>query len=317
MGARRTNFKRIPLGHRLALGALFALTAGAVYLAATWMPEARAQYRPDRVESGTPVAIPNPEVVERPNAVIPLDLEFTRSDGATVKLGDFFNKGKPVVMTMVYFSCPNLCGYVQDDLINAIRSGPRSLKLGKDYDVVIVSIDPDDTPAQAEARRLKYLGIADRPPTQEGLIYLTGREENIRKLADTIGYGYRRNFGVAEDDAAGKFAHSAGVFVCTPYGRLSQTILGIGWPTDKLHYALLQASDNKIGSGFLETIALPCGAVRLGAHGYEHNPWFWAGTAGGAATFAFMAIFLGVMWRGEWKRKRQSDMTGNPAIHGT
>ena len=109
---------------------------------------------------------------------------------------------------------------------------------------------------------------------------------------------------MAANDAAGKFAHSAGIFVCTASGRLSQTILGVGWPTDKLHYALEQAADGKIGSGFLETVELPCGAVRLGANGYESNPWFWAGTATALATFVSMGVFLGVMWRGEWKRKQ-------------
>ena len=285
----------------------------ALLFAASVVASASAQYRPDRVDQGTPVPVPNPEVVDRANATIPQDLDFTRYDGQKIKLGDLFNHGRPVVITMVYFTCPNLCGYVQDDLVNAIRSGPRSLQLGKDYDVVIVSIDPDDKPADASARRSKYLAIAGKPENQPGLTYLTGSEDNIRTLADTIGFGYRRNFGLADNDAAGKFAHSAGVFVCTPYGRLSQTIQGIGWPTDKLHYALLQAADGKIGSGFLETVGLPCGAVRLGAHGYEHNPWFWAGTAGGAATFGFMTIFLGLMWRGEWRRKHPPATPLKPA----
>ena len=274
---------------------------------------ALAQYRTDSIPEGPPVPIPNPQVIEKPNALIPQDLEFTRSNGQKVKLGDMFNHGRPVILTLVYFSCPNLCGLVQDDLINAIRSGPRSLKVGKDYDVVIVSFDPDDTPALAAAKRSRYLILAERPESEPGLIYLTGTETNIRQLADTVGFGYRRNFGVSDNDPAGKYAHSAGIFVCTSNGRLSQTILGIGWPTDKLHYALLQAADGKIGSGFLETVGLPCGAMRLGAHGYESNPWFWAGTATAAATITFMAIFLGILWRGEWKKKRNPGSPTNTA----
>ncbi len=268
---------------------------------------APAQYHNDPTPQGAPVPMPNPEVVEKPNALIPQDLEFTRYDGQKAKLGDIFNHGRPVVLALVYFNCPNLCGFVQDDLVNAIRSGPRSLKLGKDYDVVVVSFDPDDTPAQATAKRSRYLALAERPESEPGLIYLTGAETNIRRLADAVGFGYRRNFGVADNDPAGKFAHSAGIFVCTANGRLSQTIRGIGWPTDKLHYALLQAADGKIGSGFLETVGLSCGAVRLGAHGYENNPWFWAGTVTGAASIAFMAIFLGILWRGEWKKRAGPD----------
>ena len=276
-----------------------------------------AQFRAEGIPQGPPVPVPNPEVVEKPNAAIPQNLEFTNSGGQKVKLGDLFNRGRPVILALVYFSCPNLCGFVQDDLINAIRGGPRSLKLGKDYDVVVVSIDPDDTPALAAAKRPRYLTLAQRPESEPGLIYLTGTETSIRELAVTVGFGYRRNFGIADNDPAGKYAHSAGIFVCTASGRLSQTIRGIGWPADKLHYALLQAADGKIGSGFLETVGLPCGAVRLGAHGYESNPWFWAGTATGAATLAFMAIFLGIMWRGEWKKKNSPDASKDSATPQT
>jgi len=268
---------------------------------------ALAQYRNDPMPQGPQVSIPNPEVVEKPNAVIPQELEFTRSDGQKIKLAGLFNHGRPVVLSLVYFSCPLLCNIVQDDLINAIRGGPRSLSVGKDYDVVIVSFDPDDTSALAAGKRSRYLALAGRPESEPGLTYLTGAENNIRQLADTIGFGYRRNFGVAPDDPAGKYAHSAGIFVCTANGRLSQTIRGVNWPADKLHFALLQAADGKIGSGFLETVGLSCGAVRLGAHGYETNPWFWTGAATGMASLAFMAIFLGVLWRGEWKKRAGPD----------
>ncbi len=278
---------------------------------------ARGQYRTDLPSEGVPFAGPNPEVVERPNAVLPANLEFTRSDGKKIRLGELFDQKKPVVLQLVYFSCPNLCGYSQDDLVSAMRGGVRDLVAGEDYDIVVVSIDPDDTPAMAEAKRQKYLTLAGKDSSQKGFIYLTGTQENIQTLADTVGFGFKRNFGAAPDDAAGKFAHSAGTFICTPAGRLSQTIRGINYPMDTLHFALVQASSGKIGHGFLETIALPCGAMRLNpltGH-YEQNPWFWAGTAGGGASFAFMAIFLGMMWRGEWKRKTKHEDTKETKTH--
>ena len=298
-------------GGGVRVGAL----AAALLAAAMGSWPAWGQFRADRPENvpGAEVPIPNPEVVERSNAAIPLHLEFTRSDGKMVKLADLFNHGRPVVLSLIYFSCPNLCGYVQDDLVNAIRSGPKSLVAGKDYDVIVVSIDPDDTPEAAAAKRSRYLTLTGRPEAEAGLIYLTGTESNIRQLADTVGFGYRKNFDMLKDDPAGKYAHSAGVFVCTANGHLSQTIRGINWPTDKLHYALVQAADGKIGTGFLETVALPCGMVRLGSHGYEQNPWFWAGTATAGASIAFMGIFLGVMWRGEWRRKGNAGST-KPAV---
>jgi len=267
---------------------------------------ARAQYREDHIPAGPPMSIPNPGITEKPDAALPLDMTFTQHDGTKVRLGDLFNHKKPVVLSLVYFSCPSLCNFSQGDLANAVLQGPRSLRLGADYDIVVVSIDPDDTPELATAKRTNYLGLMDRKPSQTGFTYLTGSEPNIRKLADTVGFGYRQNIGDAANDGAGKFAHSSGIFVCTPDGRLSQTILGINYDPDKLHNALLTASSGKIGSGFLETVALPCGAMRFNPNTgrYESNPWFWAGTATGGASIMFMAIFMTVMWRGEWKKKK-------------
>ena len=122
-------------------------SVAAAALAALTLP-ASAQYREDTTPIGPAVKVPNPEITLKPNAEIPLDLSFTRSDGAAVKLGDLFKHGnKPVILSLVYFSCPNLCGLTQDHLIDAVKVGPRSLELGKDYEVVVVSIDPDDTAA--------------------------------------------------------------------------------------------------------------------------------------------------------------------------
>ena len=122
-----------------------------------------------------------------------------------------------MILSLVYFSCPNLCNLTQDDLANAVREMPGSLKLGKDFDIVVVSIDPDDTPAIAAEKRVNYLKKMDLGENQPGFTYLTGTEANIRTLADAVGYGYRQNFGVKDGDSVGKFAHSSGIFVCTSY----------------------------------------------------------------------------------------------------
>jgi protein SCO1/2 len=291
------NFRK----YSLAAAALVALFGAAAVC--------RAQYRPDHIPDGPPVAVPNPTITDKPNAQLPLEeTEFTTSEGHKIKLGELFNHNKPVIVSLVYFSCPMLCGLNQDALVEAVREGPRSLRLGQDYDIVVVSIDPDDTPATASAKRGTYLSKLDRPATQAGFTYLTGTADNIKKLADAVGFGYRRNY---EGD---KFLHSTGIFVFTPYGRLSQIIKGLEYTPDELHSSLLLAADNKIGSGFLEKIALPCGAMRLNplTGKYEHNPWFWAGTAGGAASFAFVAIFLGFLWRGEMKKPKNNASGGSP-----
>src|SRR5207253_2868602 len=109
----------------------FALLIGCVLLLAS---TAQAQYRLDHIPDGPPVPMPSPAITQKPNAVVPQDLEFTRSDGVKVHLGDYFKSNRPVVLTLVYFSCPLLCGVNQDKLTEAIIEGPRGLKLGTDYD---------------------------------------------------------------------------------------------------------------------------------------------------------------------------------------
>src|SRR5262249_49796069 len=161
-----------------------------------------------------------------------LALDFTDSTGKTAPLSSLFNHNRPVIVSMVYFNCPSLCGLTQDSLVGAVRQGPRGLQLGKDYDMIVVSIDPDDKPAAAAVKRKNYLAKVPLPESQPGFTYLTGSEASIQLLADTVGFGFRRQF---EGD---KFLHSSGIFVCTPEGRISQTLIGINYEPDQLHNAL-------------------------------------------------------------------------------
>jgi protein SCO1/2 len=276
-----------------ALAVMAALLAGASGV--------RGQYRADHIPAGPPVAVENPSIQEKTGTLLPLDATFTAADGKTVKLGDIFGHNKPMIVSLVYYSCPSLCGFNQQALVDAVLSGPRDLKLGTDYDIVIVSIDPDDTPADSAKKKEMYQAKIGRGPTDPGLTYLTGTEGNISALAEAIGFGYKRN-PLPQGD---KFLHSTGIFVCTPEGRVSQTILGLQYEPDQLHLALVDASHGKLGRGLL-SIALGCGAMHFNPNTgkYEHNPWFYAGTAGGLLSMACVGVFLAVMWRGEMRGTR-------------
>jgi protein SCO1 len=262
---------------------------------------ALAQYRPDITPDAGPSHIPNPGITEKTSAKLPLDLTFTNSEGQTAPLANYFSHERPVILSLVYFSCPSICGFNQDSLVAAVRQGPRGLKLGQDYDILVVSIDPDDTPRLAAAKRKNYLAKVPLPESQSGFTYLTGTEANIQTLADSVGFAFRRNF------TGDKFLHSTGIFICTPDGRLSQTILGIDYQPDQLHNALRIASNGKVGSGLL-SFALACGAMKYNPKTgqYDQNPWFYAGTAGGIISILFMATLLSILWRGEAKRNKNS-----------
>ena len=278
---------------------------------------ALAQYRPDITPDAGPANIPNPVITEKAGAKLPLDLSFKDSSGNSVHLSDYFNHGRPVVLSLVYFSCPMLCGLNQDGLVGAVKGGPNGLQLGKDYEVIVVSIDPDDTPKIAATKRENYLRIMGLPSSQSGFTYLTGKEEDIKNLADTVGFGYRKNFN--PDASTGKYAHSTGYFICTPDARLSQTIGGIQLYPDQLHNSLISASQGRLTRGFFYTVGFACGAMRLNplTGRPEANPWFFAGTAGGIISIIFMATLLSILWRGEAKRNKASTPPPTPTAPTT
>ncbi|MCL2645952.1 MAG: SCO family protein [Phycisphaerales bacterium] len=276
---------------------------------------AYAQYRSDLSGDAGPAIVPNPAIVDKSGATLPLNLEFTDSTGKTAPLSTFFHhggKGRPVILTLVYFSCPSICGLTQDSLMGAVRQGPRELQLGKDYDILIVSIDPDDTPALAAIKRKNYLAKVPLPESQPGLTYLTGGEANIKQLADTVGFGFRRQF---EGD---KFLHSAGIFICTPDGRVSQTILNVQYEPDQLHNALRLASNGTIGSGLLG-IGLSCGAMHYNplTGRYEQNPWFYTGVAAALASLIFVITMLSILWHNEFKKNKHPFTPPPPSTNCT
>jgi protein SCO1/2 len=299
MSTIHARIRRVPALKGAVAAAAFA--AGALLAS---LPAA-AQYRQDPPATGPSVPVAAPEIVEKKNAAIPQDLVFTSSDGKKVKLGDLFDAKRPVILQLVYFSCPNLCGFSQDELVKTLRSGPRGLSMGQDYNVVVVSIDPEDTPTLAAAKRQKYAELMGLAPDAAGFTYLTGDEESIKQLSDAVGFPYKRNYG-PDVATVGKFAHSTGIFVCTPYGHLSQTITGLTYTADAVHNSLLVAGQGKVGAALLG-VGLSCGAVHFNPSTgqYEQNPWFWVGSAVGGASFAFMGLFLGSLWLGELKKKKQ------------
>lgn len=248
------------------------------------------------------------EMKPKDGAVLPLDLEFTDHTGAKVRLKDYFTDRRPVVLTMVYHTCPQLCGMAQEGLMNGIKSGPRELKVGKDYRVLVISFDHDEETSRAALIRKNYLGRMGLPENQEGFVYLTGTQENIRAVANTIGFGFKFNPAWKNDNSLDKYIHQAGIFIFNGDGKLAQAIGGVMFEEDLMHYQLLQAGEGKVGSGMLR-LALNCGLMYVDEFGnYRHNPWAWAGTIGGAVILLCVGSMLAVLWRGEFRKKHETSV---------
>jgi protein SCO1/2 len=170
---------------------------------------------------------------------LPLDLTFKDDTGRDVRLGEYFH-GKPVVMALAYYDCPMLCTQVLNGMTGALKT--LSFDAGTDFEVVVVSIDPKDTFRMAANKKQSYVEHYGRPQTAAGWHFLTGTEANIKPLADALGFRY------AYDANLKQYAHGAAIYVTTPKGLVSRYLLGIDFSPRDLRLAVVEASNNVLGT---------------------------------------------------------------------
>lgn len=236
-------------------------------------------------------------VQEHLNTRLPLDLAFTDSSGKPVKLGEFFDNQRPVILTLNYSNCPMLCSLQ----LNGLFAGLQGVdwNLGDKYRMVTVSIDPAETPERAEETKQKYLKIYGRANVGQGWHFLTGEEKNIRQLAKTVGFGY------TYDAVKQQYLHVAVTFVCTPDGRVSRYLYGIEYAPQTVRLALLEAAEGKIGTT-MDKVLMFC-------FQYDEQKGQYAPAAvnlmraGGVITLVFLGGILGWYWRRESRKAKKLD----------
>lgn len=188
-------------------------------------------------------------IEQRLDQQVPLQLPFRDEAGKTILLGDLFQPGRPVILSLVYFNCAMLCSQVLAEMAHTIRR--LKFDAGKQFEVVTVSFDPRETPQMAAAARSKYLSLYGRPGTQNGWRFLTGDQSSITALSDAVGFHYRW------DPRTKQFAHATGIMVLTPEGRVAQYYYGARYFASDLRLGLIQASNNRIGT-LADQIVLYC-----------------------------------------------------------
>jgi len=208
------------------------------------MPQPSSPLYGARPESGTvstglPKALKNVGIDQRLNEQVPLDAVFKDEQGQEVRLGQFF-KGKPVVLSLVYYSCPMLCTQVLNGQLGAFRN--VSFNIDEQFEVVTVSFDARETPQLASAKKQTYIKGYNRPSGEAGWHFLTGDEVNITRLTEAVGFRF------AWDEQTKQFAHASGIMLLTPDGKLARYFYGIDYPPKDLRMALVEASQNKIGT---------------------------------------------------------------------
>jgi protein SCO1/2 len=175
---------------------------------------------------------------QHPGAALPLDAVLSDEEGRRVRLGDFF-AGKPVILVLDYLHCKTLCGFVLADLAQSLARAGRAA--GMNFSVVAISIDPRDTPVEARAARAQY-HVQESHADGAGWHFLTGGADEVRRVADAVGFPYRY------DEDADQFAHPAGFVVAAPNGSIARYILGIDYAPLDLRLALAEAGRGAISS---------------------------------------------------------------------
>ena len=288
-----------------AARASVALALGLALLApapASALPIGQALHRRTPVEAQVPTALQEVEVVEQLGTKLPLDLRFTNQDGQAVRLGDLLAGRRPVVLSLVYFDCPMLCGLVLTGAARGMRE--TGLELGKDFDAVTLSFDPKDTSRAAAERQRGYLQAFGKPEAKQAWTFLTGSDPDIHRVTEAVGFKY------AYDEKTRQFAHAAGLFVLTPDGRVSRYLYGIEFPARDLRLALVEASEGRVGTSF-DRLLLTC--YRYDPASRKYEPYVMGvvrvamlGVLGG------LGLMLGVFWRREVKGKRVKGAAAAP-----
>ncbi len=202
--------------------------------------------------TGLPAALKSVGIEQKLDAQLPLDAEFKNESGEIVKLGDYFGKGRPVVLALVYYECPMLCNEVLNGLTGSLKG--ISFEAGKEFDVLAISFDAreNDKPELAKNKKASYLNRYGRGSAAEnGWHFLTGTQSEIDRVTEAVGFNYEY------DEATEQFAHAGGVMIITPDGKTSRYIYGIDYAPKDLKFALMDSAEGKIGNP-VEQLYLYC-----------------------------------------------------------
>ncbi|MBS1811054.1 MAG: SCO family protein [Acidobacteria bacterium] len=243
--------------------------------------------RPDE----KPPEIQNVGLDEKLNTQVDPNLTFIDETGQTVALKEYFSKGRPVVLNLVYYSCPMLCGMVLQGVVSSLKKVPYTP--GQEIEVVTISFDPKEDATLAASKKTSIMQDYGRPGAEKGWHVLVDKDGNAKKLADQVGFRFKW------DDETKQFAHPSVTMILTPEGRMSRYLGGIDYSQRDMRLALAEASQGKIGT-ISDRFMLYC---------YKYDPssrsYVMAATntmkAGGVLIMLSLGLMLFFFWRREFR----------------
>ena len=220
-------------------------------------------------------------VEEHIGTMLDFEVPFTNQENHSVKLGDYFKNDKPVILALMYYNCPRLCHLVADGMESALKMSP--LKSGLDYNVLSISIDPNDSLESARNFQQKYTG------TIQPWDFLIGNKASIDSVSDALGFNYTYNV------KTGEYAHSAVVFVITPEGKIARYLYGISFDALDVKLSLIEAKKENL-QNTIERVLLFCYNYDPDTRGYVLQAWRLM-RVGGAITLLLLIVFVIVLIR--------------------
>lgn len=263
---------------------LFALlTAGALVA----LPEVvHGQVKADDV----PREFQGVTVNERLNQSIPLDTPFKNERGENVTLRQYFQPGKPVILTLNYFKCPQLCTLTLNGLVNGLED--IEWTAGREFQIITISFNAAEGPDLASVKKDAYLTQYDRPEVESGWHFLTGTQDSIDAICSATGFGYRA-------DGKGDFAHTSTIMFLTPRGTLSRYMNEVLFQPRDLRFALIEASQGTIGSPMDKFLLFMCYHYDPVSNSYAASAKKIMRLGGAVTVVAMLAGFVLLVRRGQ------------------
>lgn len=229
-------------------GRVVGVAASAVLLAASAFGQGMTNGIMSPPASVRPPGLRNVGIQQNLNQPIPPDLLFQDDLGRSVRLGDYFGK-RPMILNLVYYNCPMLCGEVLSGLEHSLRM--MKLDVGTDFDVLTVSFDPSETPELAAAKKAEFLRRYKRAGAEQGWHFLVGKPDAVDALTKAAGFQYQY------DEKTKQFAHTAAILILTPEGKISQYYYGVEYAPKDIRLGLVEAGAGKIGN-LVDQLLLYC-----------------------------------------------------------
>lgn len=246
------------------------------------------------VTTGLPDALKKVGIEQKLGDQLPLETELKDEDGNPVKLGNYFNTGRPVILALVYYECPMLCNQVLNGLTGSLKG--MSFEAGREFDVVAISFNAreNEKPDLAKNKKASYMERYGHPGAEKGWHFLTGTQESIDAVTKAAGFSYYW------DDKSSQFAHAAAIMIVTPSGKLSRYFYGIDYAPKDVKFGIMESAESKVGNR-AEQLLLYC---------YHYDPATGKyGLAilnvirlGGIATLIGLGAMIFVFWRRNKKK---------------